>query len=166
MPRRKHRRPAAGCRRIDRKNGIVVCRRCRYYRPLNEALALGYACHYSLDTGQLRGSCRPVPDQDRTLSRVADLSEPSQGFGTDVTGRIDEILDSSGADRDDDGSVIAARSVNRDGPSRAYLGGRSVPAKSLSTFTNELLALHGQNDQLPLTLHPQRGEGGQPGIVH
>src|SRR4029078_11161267 len=67
-----------------------------------------------------------------------------------VAERIDEILDSSGADRDDDGSVIAARSVSRDGPSRAYLGGRSVPAKSLSTFTNELLALHGQNDQLRL----------------
>src|SRR3954469_8742225 len=67
-----------------------------------------------------------------------------------VAERIDEILDSSGADRDDDGSVIAARSVSRDGPSRASLGGRSVPAKSLSTFTNELLALHGQNDQLRL----------------
>jgi DNA repair protein RecN (Recombination protein N) len=67
-----------------------------------------------------------------------------------VAERIDEILDSSGADRDDDGSVIAARSVSREGPSRAYLGGRSVPAKSLSTFTTELLALHGQNDQLRL----------------
>jgi DNA repair protein RecN (Recombination protein N) len=67
-----------------------------------------------------------------------------------VAQRIDEILDSSGADRDDDGSVIAARSVSREGPSRAYLGGRSVPAKSLSTFTTELLALHGQNDQLRL----------------
>ncbi|MGB5112373.1 MAG: DNA repair protein RecN [Mycobacterium sp.] len=71
-------------------------------------------------------------------------------LGADVTGRIDEILDSSGADRDDDGSVIAARSVSREGPSRAYLGGRSVPAKSLSGFTTELLALHGQNDQLRL----------------
>src|SRR5690606_6930927 len=29
-------------------------------------------------------------------------------------------------------------------------GGRSVPAKSLSGFTNELLTLHGQNDQLRL----------------
>ena len=70
--------------------------------------------------------------------------------GGTVAERIDEILDSSGADRDDDGSVIAARSVSREGPSRAYLGGRSVPAKSLSTFTTELLALHGQNDQLRL----------------
>lgn len=66
--------------------------------------------------------------------------------GTHVEG----ILDSSGGERDDDGSVIAARSVSRDGPSRAYLGGRSVPARSLSEFTSELLTLHGQNDQLRL----------------
>ena len=71
-------------------------------------------------------------------------------LGDGVAARIDEILDSSGADRDDDGSIIAVRSVSRDGPSRAYLGGRSVPAKSLSGFTTELLALHGQNDQLRL----------------
>ncbi|WP_199255978.1 DNA repair protein RecN [Mycolicibacterium mengxianglii] len=67
-----------------------------------------------------------------------------------LTAGIDEILDSSGSERDDDGSVIALRSVSRDGPSRAYLGGRSVPAKSLSTFTTQLLTLHGQNDQLRL----------------
>jgi DNA repair protein RecN (Recombination protein N) len=71
-------------------------------------------------------------------------------LGDGVASLVDEILDSSGAERDDDGSVIAARSVSRDGPSRAYLGGRSVPAKSLSTFTTELLTLHGQNDQLRL----------------
>ena len=76
-------------------------------------------------------------------------------FGTDdldpaAAARIGEILDSSGADRDDDGSIIALRTVNRDGPSRAYLGGRSVPAKSLTAFTNGLLTLHGQNDQLRL----------------
>lgn len=71
-------------------------------------------------------------------------------LGEDVTGRVEEILDSSGAERDDDGSVIAARSVSRAGPSRAYLGGRSVPAKSLSNFTAQVLTLHGQNDQLRL----------------
>jgi DNA repair protein RecN (Recombination protein N) len=71
-------------------------------------------------------------------------------LGDGVAAHVDDILESSGADRDDDGSVIAARTVSRDGPSRAYLGGRSVPAKSLSTFTTELLALHGQNDQLRL----------------
>ncbi|BBX02245.1 DNA repair protein RecN [Mycolicibacterium moriokaense] len=71
-------------------------------------------------------------------------------LGEGVTAQIEEILDSSGAERDDDGSVIAARSVSRDGPSRAFLGGRSVPAKSLATFTTEVLTLHGQNDQLRL----------------
>ena len=54
---------------------------------------------------------------------------------------VEEVLESTGADRDDDGSVIALRSVNQDGPSRAYLGGRSVPAKILTTFTSGLLTL-------------------------
>ncbi|MCB0940609.1 MAG: DNA repair protein RecN [Mycobacterium sp.] len=72
--------------------------------------------------------------------------------------QVDDILDSSGADRDDDGSIIALRSVSREGPSRAYLGGRSVPAKSLTTFTNGLLTLHGQNDQLRL-MRPEQQRG-------
>ncbi|MCX2929799.1 DNA repair protein RecN [Mycobacterium sp. CVI_P3] len=77
----------------------------------------------------------------------------------DGTGaQIDGILDSSGADRDDDGSIIALRTVSRDGPSRAYLGGRSVPAKSLTTFTTGLLTLHGQNDQLRL-MRPEEQRG-------
>ncbi|WP_204815114.1 DNA repair protein RecN [Mycobacterium riyadhense] len=75
-----------------------------------------------------------------------------------TTAQLDEILEASGAERDEDGSVIALRSVNRDGPSRAYLGGRSIPAKSLCGFTNELLTLHGQNDQLRLMrTEEQRG---------
>lgn len=86
------------------------------------------------------GAPRAVVEGRFTTSELAD----------GVAAHVDAILDSSGAERDDDGSIIAARSVSRDGPSRAYLGGRSVPAKSLSTFTTELLALHGQNDQLRL----------------
>jgi DNA repair protein RecN (Recombination protein N) len=67
-----------------------------------------------------------------------------------VAARLDGMLEASGAERDEDGSIIALRSVSREGPSRAYLGGRSVPAKTLSAFTTELLTLHGQNDQLRL----------------
>lgn len=75
-----------------------------------------------------------------------------------VTAQADEILESAGADRDDDGSIIALRTVVRDGPSRAYLGGRSVPARVLSNFTSGLLTLHGQNDQLRLMrAEEQRG---------
>jgi DNA repair protein RecN (Recombination protein N) len=72
--------------------------------------------------------------------------------------KLDETLDASGAERDEDGSVIALRSVSRDGPSRAYLGGRSVPAKSLGDFTAGLLTLHGQNDQLRL-MRPEEQRG-------
>ncbi|GAA4536525.1 DNA repair protein RecN [Mycobacterium paraffinicum] len=72
--------------------------------------------------------------------------------------QLDEMLDASGAERDEDGSVIALRSVSREGPSRAYLGGRSVPAKSLGDFTAELLTLHGQNDQLRL-MRPEEQRG-------
>ena len=85
----------------------------------------------------------------------ADRAVVEGRFSTDdldpaTAARIGEIMDSSGADRDDDGSIIAMRTVSRDGPSRAYLGGRSVPAKSLSSLTTGLLTLHGQNDQLRL----------------
>lgn len=43
--------------------------------------------------------------------------------------RLDAMLDSSGAERDEDGSVIALRSVSRDGPSRAYLGVAACPPR-------------------------------------
>jgi len=93
---------------------------------------------------------------DATRVRSGDDRAVVEGrFGTDdldpaTTAAIEEILDSSGAQRDEDGTVIALRTVSRDGPSRAFLGGRSVPAKSLSTLTTGLLTLHGQNDQLRL----------------
>src|ERR1700735_3126221 len=82
---------------------------------------------------------------------TADLDEKAAAH-------IDEMLHASGAERDEDGSIIALRSVSRDGPSRAYLGGRSLPAKSLSGFTTELLTLHGQNDQLRL-MRPDEQRG-------
>ena len=101
---------------------------------------------------------------DATRVRSGDDRAVVEGrFGTDdldpATGAaIEEILDSSGAQRDEDGTVIALRTVSRDGPSRAFLGGRSVPAKSLSTLTTGLLTLHGQNDQLRL-MRPDEQRG-------
>ncbi len=60
------------------------------------------------------------------------------------------IIGDSGADIDEDGSVIALRSVGSDGRSRAHLGGRSVPVGVLGELAEQLLAVHGQNDQLRL----------------
>ncbi|MEW5813647.1 MAG: DNA repair protein RecN [Actinomycetota bacterium] len=100
----------------------------------------------------LLGGARADPARVRSGSAKAVVEGRfvTTELGADAVTHVEEILDSSGAERDDDGSVIAARSVSREGPSRAYLGGRSVPAKSLSEFTGELLTLHGQNDQLRL----------------
>lgn len=108
----------------------------------------------------LLGGARADPSRVRSGSAraVVEGRFTTTELGDGVAERVDEILEASGADRDDDGSVIAARSVSKDGPSRAYLGGRSVPAKSLATFTTELLALHGQNDQLRL-MRPDEQRG-------
>ena len=67
-----------------------------------------------------------------------------------VVDEVERVLESAGARRDEDDSIIALRTVNADGRSRAHLGGRSVPAAILSGFTDSLLTVHGQNDQLRL----------------
>ncbi|PRW61919.1 DNA repair protein RecN [Actinopolyspora mortivallis] len=69
-----------------------------------------------------------------------------------------EVAGEAGAEPDEDGSLIAVRSVNAQGRSRAHLGGRSVPNTVLSELADQVLAVHGQNDQLRL-LRPgeQRG---------
>lgn len=75
-----------------------------------------------------------------------------------VEGRFEVTADSgavkvareAGAEPDEDGSLLALRSVNSDGRSRAHLGGRAVPNAVLSDLSDQLLAVHGQNDQLRL----------------
>jgi DNA repair protein RecN (Recombination protein N) len=60
------------------------------------------------------------------------------------------IVTDAGAEVDEDGSVIALRAVSVDGRSRAHLGGRSVPVGVLADLSEQLIAVHGQNDQLRL----------------
>ncbi len=52
-----------------------------------------------------------------------------------------------GGEPDDDDSVLFARQVSAEGRSRAFAGGASVPAGSLSELTDVLVAVHGQSDQ-------------------
>jgi DNA repair protein RecN (Recombination protein N) len=108
----------------------------------------------------LLGGARADPNRVRSGAARAVVEGRFSTVDLDekVTRQIDTMLDASGAERDEDGSVIALRSVSHDGPSRAYLGGRSVPVKLLSSFTAELLTLHGQNDQLRL-MRPDEQRG-------
>jgi DNA repair protein RecN (Recombination protein N) len=57
----------------------------------------------------------------------------------------------AGAEPDDDGSLILARTISAEGRSRAHLGGRSVPVGVVAELAEDLLAVHGQTDQLRLT---------------
>jgi DNA repair protein RecN (Recombination protein N) len=52
----------------------------------------------------------------------------------------------AGADLDD-GALLLGRTVSAEGRSRAFLGGRPVPASTLAEVGGELVAVHGQADQ-------------------
>ncbi|GAA4392913.1 DNA repair protein RecN [Tsukamurella soli] len=96
------------------------------------------------DAGRIRAGADKAVVEGRFS--LADASAADQ---------VREVVDAAGGDVDDDGAVIAVRSVSADGRSRAYLGGRSVPVGTLSDFSAPLLTVHGQNDQLRL-LRPER----------
>lgn len=71
-------------------------------------------------------------------------------LGGRLTPETAELLADSGAELDDGDTLIAVRTVGADGRSRAYLGGRSVPVGTMGRVVGELIAIHGQNDQLRL----------------
>ncbi|MBW6436256.1 DNA repair protein RecN [Actinoplanes hulinensis] len=56
----------------------------------------------------------------------------------------------AGGEADDDGSVLLSRTVTAEGRSRAHVGGRSMPVSTLSELGEQILAVHGQSDQLRL----------------
>ncbi|MEV6140452.1 DNA repair protein RecN [Nocardia sp. NPDC051990] len=93
------------------------------------------------DAGRVRlGAARAVVEGRFTVDEV----------NTTAQKQVQDVLESAAAERDDDGSIIAIRTVGSDGRSRAHLGGRGVPAAVLADFTAPLLTVHGQNDQLRL----------------
>lgn len=94
------------------------------------------------DAGRVRSGSQKATVEGRF--RLADSAD--EATRADVA----DIVESSGAELDDDGSVIAVRTVGSDGRSRAHLGGRSVPVGVMGRFTGALLTIHGQNDQLRL----------------
>ncbi len=55
----------------------------------------------------------------------------------------------------DDGALLVSRTISAEGRSRAFVGGRSVPAALLGELADDLVAVHGQTDQQGL-LRPAR----------
>ena len=67
-------------------------------------------------------------------------------LATSVHARVTE----AGGEVDDDGSVLLSRTVTVEGRSRAHVGGRSMPVAMLSEVGEQVVAVHGQSDQLRL----------------
>ncbi len=56
----------------------------------------------------------------------------------------------AGGEPDEDGTLLLSRTVTGEGRSRAHVGGRSVPVSMLAEIGEQVLAVHGQSDQLRL----------------
>jgi DNA repair protein RecN (Recombination protein N) len=71
-----------------------------------------------------------------------------------LTGRTAEAVHrrvaDAGAEPDADGSLLLSRNVSAEGRSRGHVGGRAVPVAVLAELGEEVLAVHGQSDQLRL----------------
>ena len=86
-------------------------------------------------------------------SRVADGAPDAPSvegrFAADPAARR-SVADDVGADADEDGTLIAVRTVGADGRSRAHLGRPLGAGRGAGRLAEATLAVHGQNDQLRL----------------
>jgi len=86
---------------------------------------------------------------DAGLVRVGSARAAVDGRLRVGPGRVVEMVVELGGDLDDH-TLLLSRVVGADGRSRAQVGGRSVPVGTLAELADELIAVHGQTDQLRL----------------
>ncbi|MDP4886765.1 MAG: AAA family ATPase, partial [Aquiluna sp.] len=96
--------------------------------------ALGLLMGERADTGRVR-----TGEKQLFVEGVIDLENP------ELIKRLEEL----GAEIEA-GELIVNRSVSSEGRSRAALGGASVPVSQLEEIFEELVAVHGQSEQLKL----------------
>lgn len=108
----------------------------------------------------LRLLCGSRADASRVRSgadrAVVEGRFSTSGLGDAARGRAEAVVEEVGGVADDNGEFIALRSVTSAGRSKAHLGGRSVPAAALKEFSEQLITVHGQNDQLRLLAADQQ----------
>ncbi|CAG7845808.1 DNA repair protein RecN [Pseudoclavibacter triregionum] len=73
---------------------------------------------------------------------------PAEGPIADRVAALGGELEVGAAD--DSAELLVVRQVTAEGRSKAWLGGRSAPASALQASAEELVAIHGQSDQLRL----------------
>lgn len=80
----------------------------------------------------------------------------TEGLPEEMREAVGAIAAGAGAEADENGEYLVSRSVKASGRSSAHLGGRKVPAATLSELAGHLLTIHGQNDQLRLMAPEQQ----------
>ncbi|WP_448623549.1 DNA repair protein RecN [Geodermatophilus sp. URMC 64] len=145
--------------RADRRLGALTELRIRGLGSIDDAtLELGRGL--TVVTGETgAGKTMVVTGLTLLFGGRADPGRVRAGGRAGVEGRLVLPTDSpvweraseAGAEPDDDGSLILARTVSAEGRSRAHLGGRSVPVGLVAELSEGLLAVHGQTDQLRLS---------------
>lgn len=80
-----------------------------------------------------------------SVEGIWDLSAASESVTKAVTERVDEA-----GGVIEDGELVVARSVAREGRSRAFVGGRTAPAGVLGELGEQLVVVHGQSEQIRL----------------
>ena len=94
--------------------------------------ALGLLLGGRADTGAVRNGARHARVEGVVRTEgLASLAEAVAEAGGEV----------------EDERVVLARNISAEGRSRAWVGGASVPASTLATVAEPLVAVHGQSDQ-------------------
>lgn len=94
---------------------------------------IGLVCGQRADALRIRhGDDRAEVE---ALMHLTTVPEPVARIVEEAGGQIDE------------GDLVLARTVAREGRSRAHVGGRIVPVTVLSDLSDHLVAIHGQADQ-------------------
>ncbi|MCM0622432.1 DNA repair protein RecN [Nocardioides bruguierae] len=98
--------------------------------------ALGLLLGARGDSGAVRSGASRARVEG--LVRLDGLGSGASAFTTGVEDAGGEV---------EDGQVLLARNISAEGRSRAFVGGASVPASTLTDLTEPLVAVHGQSDQ-------------------
>ena len=88
---------------------------------------------------------------DPAVVRTGSRQATAEGrFVVDHDSPVADRARDAGAELDEDGTLVALRTVAAAGRSRAFLGGRSVPQSVLAEIAEDLVTVHGQQDQARL----------------
>jgi DNA repair protein RecN (Recombination protein N) len=111
--------------------------------------ALGLICGGRGQAGKVRAGRQRAGVEIRWVPSADGAADPT-GCESGADAALASLVESAGGRFDEDGALIAARTLGADGRSRAHVGGRSVPLSVLTELAEPLIAVHGQSEAISL----------------